>query len=228
VDSVERNLKINIMTEVPVGKIIYSIKAANWEMKDLDYVEPFIIKESVRVSAYSKINNDITTSLVEKSYTFHKALASKAVYTTQASSKYSGGGVFGLVDGSFGSENFGDGHWQGFSEQDLDVILTLPEKATITSISVNFLQSVGSWIFMPRSIEYYYSTDGVKFILLNKTIPEPSDSEGGTIIKNFKHEFSATEVTHIRVVAKNIGVCPKGHPGEGLGAWLFVDEIVVE
>ncbi|MFH0992637.1 MAG: hypothetical protein V1799_21785 [bacterium] len=32
---------------------------------------------------------------------------------------------------------------------------------------------------------------------------------------------------HFRIRAKNIGVCPEGHPGAGGKAWLFLDEIVV-
>jgi len=30
------------------------------------------------------------------------------------------------------------------------------------------------------------------------------------------------------VTAKNIGVCPKSHPGEGKPAWIFADEIMVQ
>ena len=31
----------------------------------------------------------------------------------------------------------------------------------------------------------------------------------------------------VRVRAKNIGVCPAWHPGNGGAAWIFVDEIQV-
>jgi hexosaminidase len=33
---------------------------------------------------------------------------------------------------------------------------------------------------------------------------------------------------YIRVVAKNLGTCPPGHPGSGKKSWLFVDEVTVE
>ena len=33
-------------------------------------------------------------------------------------------------------------------------------------------------------------------------------------------------IRYIRVFAKNIGTCPKGHPGYGVKAWLFTDEIM--
>jgi hexosaminidase len=32
----------------------------------------------------------------------------------------------------------------------------------------------------------------------------------------------------LKIYAKNIGVCPKGHDGEGNAAWLFADEIIVD
>ncbi len=32
----------------------------------------------------------------------------------------------------------------------------------------------------------------------------------------------------IKIAAKNIGVCPKWHPGSGNKAWIFIDEITIK
>jgi hexosaminidase len=36
-----------------------------------------------------------------------------------------------------------------------------------------------------------------------------------------------TQARYVKIVAENIGICPKGHWGEGNPAWLFIDEIMV-
>ena len=47
-------------------------------------------------------------------------------------------------------------------------------------------------------------------------------------IKKLEVKLSGKKVRYLHLVAKNIGVCPPGHAGEGKNAWLFVDEIMVE
>ena len=46
-------------------------------------------------------------------------------------------------------------------------------------------------------------------------------------MKNFTMNFS-TKARYIKVIAKNQGVCPDWHVGEGQPAWIFADEIVIE
>jgi hypothetical protein len=47
-------------------------------------------------------------------------------------------------------------------------------------------------------------------------------------LKNIVLSFETVNVRFLRVVLKNISLCPGWHPGAGEKAWLFVDEIVVE
>jgi len=47
-------------------------------------------------------------------------------------------------------------------------------------------------------------------------------------LKEFTATFNPISAKYVKVVAQNLGKCPKGHIGEGKPAWLFVDEIIVE
>jgi hexosaminidase len=47
-------------------------------------------------------------------------------------------------------------------------------------------------------------------------------------LQDFKVQFAEQKVKTIRITAKSLGVCPKGHAGEGQAAWVFVDEVVVD
>ncbi len=99
---------------------------------------------------------------------------------------------------------------------------------TASSITIGCLQNYGSWIFFPQWVKFEVSEDGQNFTeikTVQNTIPPIS---GPTQLQDFKIQFAEQKVKTIRITAKNLGVCPKGHPGEGGAAWLFVDEVLLD
>jgi hexosaminidase len=80
---------------------------------------------------------------------------------------------------------------------------------------------------LPKQVEYYTSNDGENFELLQKITHDININTQDKIIHKFICEQN-TEAQYVKVKAHNIKVCPKGHPGEGGKAWLFVDEVLVE
>ena len=46
-------------------------------------------------------------------------------------------------------------------------------------------------------------------------------------IKDMKYTFSQELVRFVKIIAKNVGVCPRWHVGYGEEAWLFVDEVII-
>lgn len=72
------------------------------------------------------------------------------------------------------------------------------------------------------------SVDGKDFQLLEKVMNDTNIYESERIIKIFSTLEAADNARYVRVTAKNRGVCPPGHSGEGEPAWLFVSEIQVK
>ena len=48
------------------------------------------------------------------------------------------------------------------------------------------------------------------------------------LVRDYTLPFVHTDARYIKVVARNVGVCPSWHSGAGDKAWLFVDEIIVQ
>ena len=97
----------------------------------------------------------------------------------------------------------------------------------VTRVGAGFLQDVGSWILMPRQIEFEISTDGQTFrpaVTIPVDVPE---KDYGVIIKDFDGSWQG-EARYVRVRARSYGKLPSWHPGSGGPAWIFVDEIIVE
>ena len=95
-------------------------------------------------------------------------------------------------------------------------------------LDTDFLQQLGAWVLLPKSVTYYYSKD-------NKTYTEmgshdfPEDRDGSIKFVLGTVEISSpVTARYIRVVAKTIGLCPSWHYGVGYPAWFFMDEVNVQ
>ncbi len=163
----------------------------------------------------------------ERGIIFHKGIGKHIEYRQPYSYRYTAGGDEGLLDGVRGTVNFREGNWQGYLGNDMDVVIDLKEIQPVRSVSVTFLQNYKSWIFMPDSVIFSLSSDGKKYHSINDYGNDTPLVLDKGLIKEVSHLFPDTKARYIRVRAKNRGVCPKGHEGEGEKCWLFVDEIVV-
>jgi len=147
---------------------------------------------------------------------------------TAFSQKYSAGGALALIDDVLGTRNFGDNKWQGYAGNNLDAIVDLGKLESINKISVGFLQNIKYRIFFPTRVEFSLSKDGKYFFdnpVQNNQVPV---TDTGGLVQTFSINPDQTSARYIWVKAKNIGVCPEGHPNSGEKAWLFVDEIIIE
>jgi hypothetical protein len=117
--------------------------------------------------------------------------------------------------------------WQGFEGEDLDVVIDLGKIRFISSISVGFLQNPDAWIFLPEWVTFSYSKDGKNYQHLDKIRNENSVEKKGSFKQKFIQENLKIKTRYIKIMAKNIGVCPSFHPGSGKKAWIFADEIII-
>ena len=157
-----------------------------------------------------------------------RAKGKRVEYKHPYSQQYPAGGAGALVDGMVGSADFRDGCWQGFEGNDLQAVIDLSSPTKIRHLSANFLQNQSSWVFLPVSVEFALSDDGVKFTVaatLNNDVP--ADREG-TIIKEFGTDLPSAKARYVRIQAKSLSLCPPWHRAAGRPCWLLADEVVVE
>ncbi len=158
----------------------------------------------------------------------HAALNAPATYTHPVSPKYTGGDSLALTDGLHGKPDDFHHHWLGFEQDDLEVVLDLGQHRQMKEITLSCLHNTGSWIFLPKEVEFAVSADGETWQVVGTEGNRISPLFNQTIVKNFTAEFEATGARYVRVRAQNVGTCPPWHAGAGGKAWLFVDEVTVE
>jgi hypothetical protein len=173
-------------------------------------------KSLVAPARYTRIPHNWTITLISK-------------YNSQ----YTGGGDFALIDGIRGTANWSGGGWQGYQGQDLVAVIDLGKTQNVSKLGAGFLQDVGSWIWMPRSVDFEISLDGRNFVpavTISNEVPDGSNpnESTGAIIKDFVKTVAPQNARYVRIRAHNFGKIPDWHPGKGGDAWIFVDEIFVE
>ncbi len=192
------------------------------------YIEPFYISESCKVNTFSNIrkSNDHSNTV---SAQFYKKPNN---YTIEIKSKYNpqytAGGDEGIIDGINGAENWRKGEWQGYQSQDFEAIIDLQTEKTVSNFSATFLQDSGSWIIMPKKVDYFVSNDNVNFTLAGSVTNYISPKYEVNKIQNF--EFKSPQklkAKYIKVKAYNFGKLPDWHQGAGGDAFIFIDEITI-
>ena len=191
------------------------------------YKEKITVKETMTLKA--KIFNGKLASLYSTTASFkkHNGWKKKVEYITNFSPQYKGT-INALTDGLRGSTNFKDGLWQGFLGDDVIAKIDMGTLQTIDKVNISFLQDNGAWIFAPIYVDVYVSDNNIDFKLL-KTVNNDTDlkKEGG-FIKEFNVNMGHAKARYIKVIAKNVGLCPSWHVGANEKAWIFIDEIEID
>jgi hypothetical protein len=72
------------------------------------------------------------------------------------------------------------------------------------------------------------SSEGTAFREIARLTGDVPDDAYGFILRDWVAEVEGVEARYVRVFARNYGTIPDWHPGRGEGAFIFIDEILVE
>ncbi|GAB2545843.1 family 20 glycosylhydrolase [Rufibacter soli] len=165
---------------------------------------------------------------VRASFVKHLALGQTPVLQHAFHPSYPGGGDQALTDGILGGEQFQEGFWQGFEKEDLELILDLEKERPLKEVSIRFLQDLNSWVFLPTQVELLVAGEDRQFRTVAKGGFPVATEQEKPLIKSFTKSLAGQPVRYLQIKAKNVGICPPGHPGAGGAAFLMTDEIIVQ
>ena len=186
------------------------------------YERPIILNSTSTLIAFSE-NNGVKSFPEEA--TFIKIPDGRSVdIITEYSNQYTAGGDIALINTIRGGDNYKTGNWQGYYGQDMEVVLDLGKVTKISEVGAGFLQDENSWIFMPSSITFEGSVDGLNYTEIGKIQNNIDPTESGGITKNYELATS-TNIKYLKIYAKSLKICPSWHKGYPNPCWIFVDEI---
>ena len=210
--------------------IHYTLDGKEVSLSDPVYTGPITLERSglVRAACFDERGQAFRA---ERYFLYHKGMGKlKALHGVPGNYRpeYSGGGDNALVDGYLGSDNYADGHWQGFYGIDADIELDFKKKETIHEIQMGFLVNAYDWILRANEVELYTSTNGKDYQLFQKHQIQTEVSRSGNFVFRESISVDKMETRYLRVVVKNPGLIPEGLPGYGYDSWIFMDEIQIQ
>ncbi len=228
-DQDSKVLLIKMETEIPNAEIRYTLDGSEPELTSLLYDTLYKLKESATIKARTFVDGIKKGHVATRDVKLHKGVGKPISYKYKYSDRYTAGGESGLVNGISGSVHYGDGNWQGFSGDDIEIVIDLGKISQIKDISVGFLQNITTWIFLPSKISYLVSdTEDGKYESVGEFLNAVPQESKKAMIKNFHKTFSDLRARYVKIIAQNPGQCPDWHPGAGSPSWVFIDEVVIE
>ena len=234
-DSITGLKKVTMKSQDTTCQVRFTLDGTDPDSFSGLYEKPILLHHSCTISARAFKGSRGSEQVFHSKYTLHAGI-NRQITTDYPFDEKFAGGTNALLDGVRGSKEFTDGCWQGYQGVDFVATIDLGETISVKDISAGFLQNSGSWIFLPTQVTYYFSKDGVEYSLpiTVKTIDSRINMESEPFLYEYQWKEADVErwggypqARFVRIVAKNIGVCPKWHPGRGGKAWLFVDEVII-
>ena len=219
------SLKVEL-NSIEKNEIYFTTDGSIPDKKSKIFTNLLILKTNTDLK-YKTWNNETGFSHIEESDYYKTDQKMKLKLLSDYSPQYTGGGDNALIDNLRGNNNFRLGEWQGYYNTDFEAILDLGEIKEINSIHSEFLQDIGSWIWMPGEIEFQFSDDGINFnssSILQNTIP---DNNYDSVIHDFELKKNI-KIRFIKIKARKYGLIPDWHIGAGNPSWIFIDEVWVE
>ena len=215
------NLSLSTQAE---SKIYYTTDGSEPSENSTLYEGKIAISKTTTVKVQAFSNGKKVGRGWEETFKIHKAAGKKITLKNQPHEKYQGGGNASIINGIFGSdERYGDSEWLGFEGENCEAIIDFGETTNITSFAFRNFDGEGQWIYLPKSITLFVSSDGENFQEIFKQNVKKTDEK----VVTTKFDLKDKQTRYLKVVFENYGTIPEGRQGGGNAAWLFVDEIVV-
>lgn len=205
------------------AKIFYAINDEDFK----HYKRPFSIIKDTKVKLYSEKGDLKSPVLTTPFYKIDPNLS--ITLESEFANQYSAGGNDALIDGIRSTKNYRTGSWQGYHNTDLVATVDLGRQKPINTISVNFLQDQGAWIFYPTEVQCLVSKDGMDFKALPSQKINAKYKNNEIEIKTVEFKIPMTEYKYIKIIAKKLGELPEWHLGYPMDgrSWIFADEISI-
>ncbi len=157
-----------------------------------------------------------------------------------ADSSYKGKGGNTLKDQVKGSQNFGDGKWLAFRNNNLECMMVFPSRIRPQCITISALVNVGALVFPPKEIRILGGNDPADLKLIYHSNPATDTLMQSNYLIPYECKIKPEWLKYIKVIVEPAGKLPKkfipkpekkdpkkpAAPKNDKG-WFFIDEIFV-
>lgn len=217
IDTTQKVVKVVLSSEKYPAKIRYTTNGSTPNLQSSVYNDTIFVMDSARVCAQIFQHDLPVGKPFCQSIGYHKAIGKKVIYHTPINNYYPAGGNGALTDGLKGGFSHGDKRWQGFMTDGMEITIDLEQEQQIHHVGARFMQSIGPWIWFPKTVIIATSHDNKDFREIARIENTVSEKASGTLFQKFKWH-GKEQARYIRYQALSNGIT---------GGWIFLDEVEV-
>jgi len=216
--------EVVLATSEKDAKIYYAIDDQAFKL----YEHSFTLTEDAKVKLYSEKGDLKSPELTTPFYKIDPNLS--LTLESEFANQYSAGGNDALIDGIRSTKNYRTGSWQGFHDRDVVATVNLGSEKLISTVSINFLQDQGAWIFYPTEVQCLVSKDNKNFRALPVQKIDASKRDSELEIKTVSFQVPNDTYKYVKIIAKKLVELPEWHLGYPMDgrSWIFTDEISIK
>ncbi|MFV0249349.1 MAG: beta-N-acetylhexosaminidase [Tenacibaculum sp.] len=185
------------------------------------YNKPILINNTVVIKAASFDKKKQLGNIFEEKIHYHKAIGQKVNLSPPPHKSYNKGGKSTIINGVFGSpKHLKNKEWLGFRSDSVKISVNFDKPTELSKVSVNFNNNSAFWVYAPKNFKISLDTGFTKTVNIAK-----NSSTTVFSATNFDLQKSVKQLT---INVPSYGLIPKGKPGGGEKAWIFIDEVLAE
>lgn len=226
-DSVGKVFTVGMVAELFGSDIYYTVDGSDPTLSSNKYTEPIQLTQTSTVKAVVVRDGQVFSKKPSvRTIGMHKGVGKRVNYNKIPADAYlDSNGNKTLIDGFTGSTRHDDGFMQGFNNEDFDIVVDLEEPTKFTEVAGSFMQSNGTWIYLPTEMVVSTSDDGKSWREVGRVghSVDPFKTQTARHLFEVKGDFSGR---YVRIVGVNKPTAT-GLPGAGTVNWIFADEIFI-
>lgn len=210
------------------AEIRYTLNGAEPGIDDPRYESALLLKDEktvVKAKAFAvgyRPSETVTASF------YRSGLTLSSILSPKPSPKYPGDGVSALINGLGGKRDFHDPSWLGFDAENLIFKVSAGVKKHIKLVMVEAMQDPAAWIFLPQEVVVFGVKSNGKWVQIGRQQIDASKQtkDKGPVVLEIPVTTKKAFLQYA-VLVKPLQSIPDWHPGKGVRAWVFLDEIGV-
>ena len=131
-----------------------------------------------------------------------------------------------LTNGIHGTNDYKI-QWLGWDVPRFEAVLDLGSEQQIGKVTATYLQTLTDWIFFPKQVTFYVSSDGQNYTQVGMEAQPEVNQSVSVGVRDYSSAVNR-KGRYVKVVTDGVGTCPPWHLGAGGKAFAFMDEIIVE
>lgn len=217
------NLTVTLSCIRPDVTIRYTTDGTEPTANSAEYTAPLTVKKPLTIKAATYKNDR------QKGKTLVLNLQKNKATGQTITSDPNNGTIPVLTNGLRGSLRHSDFEWTGWYDRDASFTLDLGRPTTIKSVTLGSITNYGMAVHKPAAIHLYVSSDNKNYKQVAcKSYTSEEIFVDTTAIEDIEFEGLKAKARYLKVEVKSPGKCPKGHPKEDQGVWVYFDEITVK